>query len=430
VTEANLAADEIQEQIARNYRWNFLVNSLDGASFWFGMSFISSTIILPLFVSHFTDNPIWIGLIPFIGWAGVFIPQLFTANAVERAPLKKYFPVTLGFYLERLPIFLLAPVTYFLAIEQPTLTLLIFFLLYAWHNIGAGSIIVGWQDMIAKIIPVERRGRFFGITNFIGNSAGVMGALLVPVVLKNYEFPMGYVFAFAAAAVLIFLSWLFLSQTREPAVPSSKPTVSQTEYLRALPAVIRNDPNFRNYLLSQIIFSISGMASGFLVVYTVQQWNLGDAEASAYILAMQIGLALSNLFFGFLADRTGHKFSLEIVFVLATVALLLAVLAPSPAWFFVIFFLRGAVSAGSFVSGVSIVYEFTEPENRPTYIGMANTLPGISGALAPLLGGWLAVVMDYRFMFILSAFFAAAGWAVLRFMVREPRKGKPTAQLV
>jgi len=62
------------------------------------MSFFSSTIILPLFVSHFTDSPLVIGLIPFLGWAGVLLPQVFMANVVERAPLKKFFPVTLGFF--------------------------------------------------------------------------------------------------------------------------------------------------------------------------------------------------------------------------------------------------------------------------------------------------------------------------------------------
>src|SRR5512145_334873 len=90
--------DAIQQQIERDYRWNFIVNALDGASFWFGMSFFSSAIILPLFVSHFTDNPMAIGLISFLGWGGVLLPQLFTANAVERAPRKKFFPVTLGFF--------------------------------------------------------------------------------------------------------------------------------------------------------------------------------------------------------------------------------------------------------------------------------------------------------------------------------------------
>ena len=70
------AAPSAQQQIERDFRWNFLVNSLDGAFFWCGMSFFSSTIILPLFVRHFTDNPLAIGLIPFIGWAGVLLPQM------------------------------------------------------------------------------------------------------------------------------------------------------------------------------------------------------------------------------------------------------------------------------------------------------------------------------------------------------------------
>ena len=220
--------------------------------------------------------------------------------------------MTLGFFLERLPIFLLAPATYFLAIRQPVLTLVIFFVLYTWQNVGAGVIIVGWQDMIAKIIPVEKRGRFFGITNFIGNGTGILGALAVPFVLEKFTFPLGYVFSFAVAGALFFLSWVFLSLTREPAVHSSKPPVSQLDYLRSLPEILRRDRNFRMYLLSQIIFSLSGMATGFLVVYTVKTWNLPDAEASGFMIALQIGLALANLFFGFLADRKGHKLSLEI----------------------------------------------------------------------------------------------------------------------
>jgi MFS family permease len=414
----------IQQEIERNYRWNFLVNALDGASFWLGMSFFSSTIILPLFVSHFTDSPLVIGLISFLGWGGVFLPQLFTANVVERAPRKKFFPVTLGFFLERLPVLLLAPAVYFLAIRQPMLTLVIFFVLYTWQNFGAGLIIVGWQDMIAKIIPVEKRGRFFGITNFIGNGTGILGALAVPFILEKFTFPLGYVFSFAAAAILIFLSWVFLSLTREPAVHSSKPSVSQLDYLRSLPEILRRDRNFRMYLLSQIIFALSGMATGFLVVYTVRTWNLPDAVASGFMIALQVGLAVANLFFGFLSDRKGHKLSLEICLLLSTLTLVLAILAPSPLWFFPIFFLRGAVNAGTFISGISIVYEFTDAENRPTYIGLANTIPGIAASIAPLIGGWLAGAMSYRSMFILSALIGAVSWVVLRFAVREPRKMK------
>jgi MFS family permease len=290
----------MQEQIEQDYRWNFKVNALDGASFWFGMSFISYTIILSLYVSHFTTNPILIGLIPLFATSGYLLPQILTANAVERASRKKFFPVNIGFFLERLPIILLAPAAYFWAVSRPFWALTAFFILYAWHTFGAGLIVVGWQDLIAKIIPVDRRGRFFGITNFLGNGAGILGALAVPFILNKFTFPLGYVISFAIAAVLIFISWVFLALTREPAVVNSKPPVSQIDYLRSLPNVVRKDRNFRMYLLSQVIFSISGMATGFLTVYAVWAWDMPDAQASGFTIALQVGLALSNLFFWFL----------------------------------------------------------------------------------------------------------------------------------
>jgi MFS family permease len=310
---------------------------------------------------------------------------------------------------------------YFLATSQPRWALLLFFVLYGWHAFGVGLIVVGWQDMIAKIIPVNHRGRFFGITNFIGNGAGVLGALALPFVLDRYTFPLGYVIAFTVASVCILLSWVFIALTRELAVYSSKPAVSQLEYLRSLPAVLGRDRNFRFYLLTQIIFALSGMATGFLVVYAVQRWKLPDAQASGFTVALQIGLALANLFFGFLADRKGHKLSLEICLAVSVLSLVLAIVAPSPWWFFPIFFLRGAVNAGIFVSGISIVYEFTDAENRPTYIGLANTIPGVAGALAPLIGGWLASALSYQAMFVLSAVIGVVSWGLLRFAVAEPR---------
>ena len=417
----------IAQEVKRNYRWNFVFNALDGAAYWFGFSFITPSIILPLYISHFTSNPLIIGLIPFLNTAGFLLPQLFTANYVERAPVKKFFPVTLGFFTERLPVLFFAPSAYFLALSNPFLALAVFLFLYTWYSAGAGLIIVGWNDMIAKIIPVEQRGRFFGVTNTIGNASGILGALAVAFMFGKFSFPYGFVFSFSAAAVLILLSWYFLSLVREPAVPSQKPAVSQLEYLRSLPAVVRKDPNFLRYLLAQVTFSLSGMASGFLIVYAVKTWNLPDAQAGGYVMAMQIGQTVSNLFFGFIADAKGHKLSLEIAILISVGSIVLAIFAPNPLWFYPIFFLRGAIMAGTFISGVSIVMEFTSPENRPTYIGLANTVPGVAGSLAPLIGGLLAGAVSYQWMFSLSAGIGIASWILMRFTVREPRHTAPAA---
>lgn len=419
----------LQQEIERSYRWNFTVNTLDGASFWFGMSFISPTVILPLYAQHFTRDPLVIGLIPFLATAGYLLPQLFIANATERSPRKKLFPVTLGLFLERLPIFLMVPAAFFLATNHPLLALASFLVLYAWYRFGAGLISVGWQDMVAKIIPPDRRGRFFGITNFIGTGTGVLGAAALPFVLKRFAFPGGYVLSFAVASVLVLLSWIFLSLTREPPVLSGKPVVTQREYLRTLPAIIRGDRNFRMYLLTQIVFRFSGMATGFLVVYAVKRWSLPDPVASGFTIALQIGLAAANLVFGFLSDRRGHKLTLEIGFLLGTLSVLLAIFAPSPLWFFAILLMQGALSSISLISGVAIVYEFATVENRPTYIGLANTVPGLAAAIAPLIGGWLASAVSYRAMFVTAAAIGAIGWILLRFTVHEPRTPEGSSAL-
>lgn len=413
---------DIEPQIERDFRWNFLVNTLDGTFFSFGISFFSSRIILPLFVSHFTQNPIIIGLISFFGWSGVLLPQVFMANRTERAPRKKDIVVKLGFFTERLPVLLLPLAVHFLAVSRPTAGLVIFFVLYAWNNYGTGVIIVAWQDLIAKVFPTDRRGRFFGISNSLGYGLGILGALAVPLLLDRNPFPRGYVIAFAITAVSYLLSWGMVALTREPTVYNTRPPVSQRDYLRSLPEVVRTDANFRTFLLAQIVASLAGMAGGFLVVYSAQRWNLPDAQASGFMLALQVGLALAFLFFGFLSDRKGHKLSLEICLLINLLLLILAIAAPHPTWFYPIFFLSGAAQAGNYLSSIAIVYEFTGAENRPTYIGLANTIPGVAVTLAPLIGGWLARAFGYRWMFGVAAILAAASWLLLRFTVREPRK--------
>jgi len=413
--------DAIRAHIQKNYRWNFLVNTLDEAYYSLGMSFFSTAIVLPLFVSHFTSSPLAIGLIAFLSWAGTLLPPLFVANRVERAPIKKIFPVGVGFFAELLPMLLLAPAIYLLSDSRAGLTLAVFFFLFAWANFGDGVILVGWEDMIAKIIPTEKRGRFFGITNFVGGLTGLAGALAVTWVLDMLPFPLAYIFCFGAAGVLSFIAWLFAALTREPAVPSQKPPVSQLAYLRSLPGVLRRDQNFRMYLISQIIFALSGMATGFLAVYSVQRWGLTDAKASGFLIAMQAGLMAANLLLGFLSDRKGHKLSLEICFGFNLLALVLAVIAQGPLWFYVIFFLRGVADAGLAISGVAIVYEFTNAENRPTYLGLANTIPGLHMVIAPLLGGWLAGAAGYPAMFAISTLIGVVSWGLLHYTVREPR---------
>ena len=413
--------DNYNEEVRRHFKFNYTVNLLDVACYMFGVSFVSIGGVLLIYVTHFTQNPLLIGLISVIATGGFLLPQLFTANMVERAAIKKFFPVNIGFFSERIPVFLLAPSAFLLATRSPTLALFAFFLLFAWWNTGAGMVLVGWQDMVAKIIPVQSRGRFFGISNFIGNVSGILGAATVSWLLAKYVFPGGFVISFIGASVFIFISWIFLSLTREPRDPMTKPVVSHLDYFKALPKILRSNPNFQRYILTQIVSTFGAMAGGFLLVYAIERWTLSDGRAATYTIVLMVGQSAANLFLGFLADRKGHKLVLEISILLNISSFILAILAPSPAWFYAIFALRGMNMAGNFISGLSLPLEFSEPQDRPTYIGLASTLPGIAGTVAPILAGILAGTVGYPLLFAITTAIAIIAFGMMKWLVRDPR---------
>jgi len=411
----------IQAEIEKNYKFNFTVNVIDGTLFWFGASFFATRTIAPLFLSYLTDNTLVFGILATIASTGWLLPQLFTANWVQQRPVKKYLPVNIGLFTERLPIILL-PLAAWAALKSHTLAIFLFIFLLTWHILGAGVIAVGWQDMLAKIFPVEKRGRFFGTANFGGNATGILGASVAAWVLEYFDFPYNFMVLFGIAGVFLFLSWISLAMTREPAVPPKKERLTNKHYWRSLPQIIKTDVNFRRFLYSQIVLTAGGMGMGFFTLYALRQWSISDGMVGLFTTSLMVGTALSNLIFGWMADKYGHKLVIEI----STLALMLtsaiALFAPTPEYFYLVFAFQGVYTAGIILSGIMIVFEFCDEEIRPTYIGLTNSSIGIFAGITPMIGGWLADTVGFSWLFGVSALFSILSFILLRFTVGEPRK--------
>ena len=411
---------EYDQFVRKNYRFNFTVNLLDGANFWFAQSFIASGVILPLYVLHYTDNKLLIGWVAVLSTGGYFLPQLLTSNWVENSPLKKKFPVNIGLIAERLPLFLLAPATMVFAKSSPILVLLVFFSLLAWTNIGAGLVSVGWQDMIGKVIPLERRGIFFGLTNALGTGAGVLGSIGAVWSLGRFPFPIGYVICFGLAGLFNAFSWFFISLTREYPVENGSKSVSQQEYWKRLPSVLKKDRNFLHFLISQATINLGGMAWGFVAVFAIQHWGQSEATVSSYNISMLLGQALSNPLFGILADRHGFKVVVQLCTLSGLLSIFLTLIIPSANWFYIIFFLRG-ISLAGVILVMMFALEFSSTDIRPTYIGINNTSSGIIAWISPLIGGWLVELFGFSFLFWISLCITFIGLVMITFRVRDPR---------
>lgn len=415
--------EEVTAEMHRHYRWNFTVNLLDGASFWFGMSFISAATIIPLFITKLTDSAFAIGLAAVIAEGSWYLPQLFTANLVERLPQKKPVIVNLGFFLERLPIFLLVTAAA-LAGRSPSLALIVFFIGYASHGLGAGLVATSWQDLIARCFPVEKRGRFLGITMFVGAGAGALAAGFSGRLLDSFSFPTNFIIIFSIASISIMVSWFFLALTREPVQKVKTPRQNTREYWSSLRRILRNDHNFRHFLAARLLLAAANMGVGFVTVAAINRWEVADSVVAGYTAAYLIGQTIGNLIFGFLADKFGHKLSLEISGLILVIGFILAVVAPAPEWYYIVFGLLGLKLGGIIVSGILVVLEFCPPEKRPTYIGLTSTATGITTSLAPLIGAALAS-FNYNLLFITSAIISLIGFIAMRWWVDEPRKTDP-----
>jgi MFS family permease len=414
-----LSESEIEAEVERNYRWNFTVNLLDGIAFWIGLNFAPPSTILPLFISKLTMNPLIIGLIAVIAQSGWNLPQLFVAGPTERLARKKPVVVNLGFFLERVPLWLW-PLAALIATRSPILAATLLLVAYAWHALGAGIIAPAWQDMIAKCFPVKRRGRFFGLTTFIGTGVGAVSAILSSWLLKTYSFPVNFLYVFLLAAIFITLSWVFLALTREPVQSVAIPHLTIDQFWSKLMRIIQRDHNFRQFLQARLLMAMGGMGVGFVTVAAVRQWQIADSTAGLYTVALLLGQAGGNLLSGFLSDHFGHKFPLEIGAVCMALAFILAWLAPAPVWYYPVFTFIGISIGIIFVSGIMITMEFSPSKYRPTYIGIANTIIGLGGSVAPLVGGWLAS-WSYDVLFVLSAGINLISLILFRWYVKEPR---------
>jgi MFS family permease len=386
-----------------------------------GLSLVSRETVMPVLASHLTDSKLVIGLIPAIFSLGFYLPQLLMANFSEGLRYKKPFVMWVGGLGERVPYLLIGVAVWALALSAPTLTMGILLAGLGISAFGAGIGTPAWYDMIAKVIPVHRRGIWSGIGHSLGALMGVGGALLVGYILASYLFPTNFAILFFLAAVAMAISWGGLALTREPpSLVNGEPTPIRN-YLRRLPVILRRDRNYTRFLVSRSLVQLGTMAGAFFIIYGTERFQI-DGIGVGRLTAILIGsTAVMNLFWGFIGDRLGHKAVLAGAAFCMAAAVAIAWAAASPSWLSITFVLLGAYLAADMVSGLNIILEFCASEERPTYIGLTNTLLAPMVTLAPMLGGWLADTVDYEGLFPVALAVALLGGLLLTFWVREPR---------
>jgi MFS family permease len=350
--------DSAREMIRRNVLFNMIVNIADGGWYGFGLGFASFVTILPLFVSTLTDSTVLIGLIASIHWVGWQIPQLFTANRVARLP--RYKPMALLMTIqERWPFWGLMLVAAAIPLIGRDLALALTMLMVIWQALGAGFTATPWQSMIAKIIPPERRGTFYGFQSAVANLAQSGTAVAAGVVLAAVDYPVNYALCFFLAGIGMFLSFGFLAMTREPEVPVPE-TAHRTwrAFFAGLLDILRWDSNFRWFIAARTFAHVGAVGTSFYTIYAVRQFDMSPQIAGVMTGILMFTQVIASPLLGLLGDRFSHRVMFMISLLLTGLGALMALTAPDLSWFYVIFALSGVTNSMLWTTGIALTSEF------------------------------------------------------------------------
>ena len=410
----------MNEDAARKLKHNIIVNVLDGGFFGLAMGFVSFSTILPLFVNTMTDSALLIGLIPALHNAFWYLPQLFMARLVSRQ--KRFKPMVILLTInERLPYLGLAWIAWNMLALRNTLALALVFSMITWQSLGAGFTANAWQSMIAKIIPGNRRGTFFGLQASVSSLFASGSAIAAGLILEKMESPYDFVLCFLLASAAMVISWFFLAWTHEDESIAPVLHTTSESFLKSLKDIMRRDTNFRWYLAARSLMQLATMGFAFYTVYVVNSRGVSEAEVGLMTSVMMGTQIIANPLMGRLGDRWSHRGMLELGILAAMLSALLAWWAPSSGWFYLVVILAGIALVANWTISMSITLEFGTEADRPAYIGLANTLVAPATILSPFLGGWLADQSGYTAAFLFSAIGGVATLIVLHLLVKDPK---------
>jgi len=279
-------SDNQHPEVVKNLKHNFLTNILDAGFWFFGDSFVAAYTILPVFMSTFTDSPLLIGLIPALEGAGWFLPQLLFAKHLEGMNQRKPLVIKLSL-LDRFPLLLLAIGAFLIPKLSTTSAIILFFVIYSIKTFSAGFVALPWQEMIATVIPVSHRGRYWGTSLIVGKLSGLIGAAITGVVLANYEYPQNYSYIFFIGFIAALISFVFLSRNIEPEIERQKPS-ENINIWKKVKQILRVDKNFRIFLINRAFLFLASMSLGFVTVYGIQKFDLPISYSAIFTIVMFI----------------------------------------------------------------------------------------------------------------------------------------------
>jgi len=426
-----LLDNQISDTARRHLRRNFLLGVWNGILFNLSGALTETSLVLSWFVSQLTESNFLIGLIGPIRDGCWFLPQLLVSGYLQRRQRK--LPLYIAVAVVR-AISWGALVLSVLLVKDRRLLLLLFYLLLTITSLGAGFAGLSFMDIVGKAIPSTRRGSFFAARFFFGGIAALGGSALVGYLLggrSGLDFPTNYAVLMFASFITISLAMGTFALVVEPVEAVNRERVSLVRQLRRAMDLPRQDANFRHFLAMRLCLMVAQVSTPFYIVYARRAFQVPASMLGVYQTGLTLASVVSNLAWGRISDQWGNR-RLVRISNLVGMAMPVAALAmgplerimPSlneviPYLFAAIFVLLGSYRTGTAIGNVNYLLDIAPAENRPLYIGFANTVLGVA-MFASAMGGLVVDLAGFAVLFWLALIFYGMAF-LLSCRLREPR---------
>ena len=429
-------------------RRNFRFALLQGTFMRINLAFADSSTVLPAFIHKLSGSDLLVGLTGSMMTAGWMWPQLLMSNLLEHRPRK------MPFYAFGMSVRVLAWLAIFFCTitigeRNPMLLAGCFLGLYFLSSSAMGVSTLPYMDIVSKSIAPQQRARFFSLRQLYGGFFAIWVGFLVRAVLgdeaeftgllgsitlafktftmyfigsicrveTDLGFPYNYGFLFVCSVMAAFFSFVSFLGVREPIHPVHPKRQPMWQHLKHGAYFLRTDENYRRFILFRVFAHSSGMASPFYMPYALNELGFSEATMGFFIVCSALSGVISNAVWGHIGEKYGVRWLLIITAALMGIPPALAfssgilpISLQMPA-FFMIFIVGGVLANGMMVGFMAYMLNIAPPRNRPSYIGFMNTLL-MPVSFAPLLAGFLAPYIGYRWLFAVSVGICLAAFRI------------------
>jgi MFS family permease len=425
--EKDLATREAEYEkfVWDNLRRNYLGNYLHGMLGMTGFRLVNTPTFLPAYLHMISGSNTIVGLGLALQQVGGVISPIFGASKIEHRT--KVMPAAMWMGgLARMAVLGIALSGWWLKGNVLVTAILGFMLMF---GIFMGAQRVVFSMLMAKVIPISRRGRLQAWRNFTGS---VIAALLASAAGTYFIGPNlfgnGYGTTFIFAFILTSLGLSALQMLlKEPEPPTTRTKGKFRDRLREFPRLIIEDRAYAWFLVVQMLASSARIATPFYILYVGASMHMTGKLLGLLSMAYIGADALSNLIWGYLGDKTGFRLVLLFSLFAWAVSTVLLIEVHAPWAVFLAFFGLGAGQAGYNMSAQTMILEFGARDDLPMRIAVSATAESITATLAPLIGGQVADLFGYNVVFGLSIGVLAAGLLLLIAAVKEPRTARRAA---